>query len=1242
MRRRGCTGQSFLWNVDEPTMNGRNVQGKPDRTRRGRPWGRWLAGVGIAVLMVYLAPRLLLWGPVLNGLVARFGDLEPLRVEVGGARGGWLAGLQFEEVRVYDGENRLLCSVANVITGKGMLGWAMDQQDLGTLRFVHPEVVVAVGKGTTNLEDALHPVWARWSLAAAQADVPAATGTIEIEQARVLVVDANSQPSSRQWLLDLETVRFGLPDADSPWGDLDGQARLWELQSDASGWASMQPTGSAGTVAFRIDPIEDGRVVLRAKLVQVPLGIYSSVHRRLPDLPLDGLEGSLSATVAGWYRSVDAWRIALTNVQAAGLRCDAVSVLGPGGLESDLITLAVDVGAKDGGLVVHDGRVVCEFLDAEIVGRAPWPLVPFGPSATIPGDLRLQAAGSIDLPRFVQSAPGIIPLRQGLEMEAGKVTYRVDIRPDAAGRSSVELACSLPELKGRFGGQSLQWKDPLSLQLKVEAEPGGDYAAQVNAQTDFANLTAGGTQRSGAAHGTIDLDRLYDRISRWVELPVQTLSGTVKLDGTWKTPAERRIQAAIDLETTPLRISTAAGNTIEEPAWTGQVEAVCEVDAEGVRRIEQARLDLVAAEERWALELAEPLVIRGSETVGARAAFLLDVHTDLERCHRRGAVWMSSPPILAARGRLALAASGQIGLEGASVRSANWNCENLYLAGEQFQFQEPHVIGKFNGRVDSDDFSQLIVELLQVQSSSFSVVAQDSAEQDGARSGRGRFRVDLGRLATSAALGDPARCIGLVDGNVAWRIGPAACAFSVQLDGKQIAIATSQGRPENTQMWTEPSVQVQASGAYEFDAGAARLDRLSFVLPWGQLDGTLHWGPIRNAPDGMETKFSGQVSYDAERLAGKLAPMTGNLLRLTGTHTSPVEIRWKQGGGAAMAGLSVDQLTVGWRSANLAGVQVGEAEVPVRVQEGVLTAASEIPISGGAARFDITSDLKADSPTIVQQPQTVLENVQITDEMSASWLKYVAPLVAEATRVDGRLSLRLDEAVLVPGTPQAHRLRGVLTIHKASVGPGPLANQFILLSRQLDALRKQQLAQAIAPQQQVWVDLPEQNIRFAMSDGRVTHDNLNVRIGDVTLRTTGTVALDGSLAMRAFVPIPDNWVDKSPWLAGLRGQTLEFPVSGTLWQPGIDARLLADLGQQTIRSAAAGALQQGLQRGLGKLLGEEGILPLPGAAPQDGTAPGVQRTNPLKELGEQLLRTPSLFPSILPGGQNPTGGGTGN
>src|SRR5262249_59140922 len=122
--------------------------------------------------------------------------------------------------------------------------------------------------------------------------------------------------------------------------------------------------------------------------------------------------------------------------------------------------------------------------------------------------------------------------------------------------------------------------------------------------------------------------------------------------------------------------------------------------------------------------------------------------------------------------------------------------------------------------------------------------------------------------------------------------------------------------------------------------------------------------------------------------------------------------------------------------ARLAGgiVQVGPLDVPLA--EGRLTTAPRILLNNRV-------------PAVVFDRGPLLTDVRISPEMCSLWLKFVAPLVAEATRAQGKFSLSLQGADVPLSAPLASDLAGTLAIQSAQIGPGPLAQQYLGLARQL-------------------------------------------------------------------------------------------------------------------------------------------------------------------------------------------------
>ena len=104
--------------------------------------------------------------------------------------------------------------------------------------------------------------------------------------------------------------------------------------------------------------------------------------------------------------------------------------------------------------------------------------------------------------------------------------------------------------------------------------------------------------------------------------------------------------------------------------------------------------------------------------------------------------------------------------------------------------------------------------------------------------------------------------------------------------------------------------------------------------------------------------------------------------------------------------------------------------------------------------------------------------------------------------------------------------------------------------------------------------------------GRVEHQNFEIEVGDVVVRTSGSVGLDQTLDLVAEIPIREKWVQRDQVLRGLAGQTLKVPIRGTVQNPKLDAKAIAQLSKQMLQGAAGGLLNDAIDRGLQKGLEE--------------------------------------------------------
>jgi hypothetical protein len=150
-------------------------------------------------------------------------------------------------------------------------------------------------------------------------------------------------------------------------------------------------------------------------------------------------------------------------------------------------------------------------------------------------------------------------------------------------------------------------------------------------------------------------------------------------------------------------------------------------------------------------------------------------------------------------------------------------------------------------------------------------------------------------------------------------------------------------------------------------------------------------------------------------------------------------------------------------------------------------------------------------------------------------------------------------------------MAGTLAVHQVRVRPGPSGLQITSFVDQIKSLITRK-PPAGAPQDRIWVQMPEQAIPIKLAGGRAYHQNVTFQIGEFTVLSTGSVGFaDESVDLVLQIPIQDDWT-KDKLLAGLKGKSLKVPVRGSLTQFQLDSRILTELASQIGGTALEGAI----------------------------------------------------------------------
>lgn len=207
------------------------------------------------------------------------------------------------------------------------------------------------------------------------------------------------------------------------------------------------------------------------------------------------------------------------------------------------------------------------------------------------------------------------------------------------------------------------------------------------------------------------------------------------------------------------------------------------------------------------------------------------------------------------------------------------------------------------------------------------------------------------------------------------------------------------------------------------------------------------------------------------------------------------------------------------------------------------------PIDMGG--FDVTVHVqKADERReLMIEPTMLFDHQELTEEMCSRGLHLAAPILAEATRVQGQFSLRLDDFRVPLDTADEAQISGAnvsgqLDLHRVELGVrNPLLAKLVrLISRLLDV-----------PVPSTVRIADESAITFELIQGRFHNAGLAFGLPtvseDLVFRTSGSVGLDESLDLLVEVPLLGEVLGDGPIASQLAGRKLQVQVRGTIEEP---------------------------------------------------------------------------------------------
>lgn len=304
---------------------------------------------------------------------------------------------------------------------------------------------------------------------------------------------------------------------------------------------------------------------------------------------------------------------------------------------------------------------------------------------------------------------------------------------------------------------------------------------------------------------------------------------------------------------------------------------------------------------------------------------------------------------------------------------------------------------------------------------------------------------------------------------------------------------------------------------------------------------------------------------------------------------SPVSVRpegpggkMAGGPGAWLQGFSLET-TVGWQAADLFGLPVEAGSLPVRLLDGQLAFGPfDLGVSGGRVRGTPWLRLTASPAELVIPPGRLAERIDLSQGMASRLLAWIEPLLGNATRTTGRMSIDVAGGRLPLDDPFGGEAAGQVVFEELEVTPGAGVQPLVAIVSRLQGLLDPRFG---IGEKLVLMRVRPEPVRLQLSGRRIWHEGLVMDMGQMMARTRGSVASDGTLAMEMELAFRGDIAGQTPVVATLLRTPITIPVRGTIERPQFDAASIDRIFQRIAENTAQAVIGEGLNRGLEALFG---------------------------------------------------------
>ncbi len=1107
-----------------------------------RTWPRrLLVLVGLLLVLAWAAPIIAGYTPLVGWACRHAERYIDGSIQVGGASLGWFSPIVLCDVTVRDRDSRIVAQIPRVEGDRSLLMLLVNRSDLGSFRLEKAKIDWVFRGKQSNLET----LWAKFPNESVSAKQNARATTLprvdfDIVDATLRIDDADTK---QHWQIRTLSVIARLFRDDARTIQLNVQGTLHDGQEPGS-----------LKVDVNLHNVTEANIKVNAKgkFASLPLPLANLIARRYQP----GLE--LAGSLQGKFTLIVEMKDGKPHIEAAGeLVGNKVGVRSP--LLAD--HLRIDHIIAPGTIRYEDGKLSAERFEVRS---------DFG-KATLHGTIDLnrdllaafehpgfELALDVNLATIADRLPKTLHLHSDLRMTAGNL--RVNCNSVAKDGALVwQGKLHTTDVRGMKRQQMIAWSDPITLEFQVrDLHKGVPLIDHLKCTSRFLNMQASSVPERFTLTAEADLGQLAEPLGQFIDLTKVKLAGRANAAINVRHVENDRFEMQGVAQLRQINLAWLPNRPWQEASLSAVFDARGQIDKSGRQRIETGGLAINLGADLVVVKLTEPIV---DLAAGPWGAAVVRVNGDLARWQQRARGFTTLFDDWQVAGAANL--QTQVRASSAAIECADVVIEasNFVCIGSGLWIYEPTVnlqtAIRHNLKTADLEFLRAKLNCPTVRVDSERLALQTKAV---ALRGSARVSGDVARVRqwTQDPKAKPGESM----------TGAFAGKFDLDTaDGRigadfDLAIRDLVYGPQANATWREPELKFVGRGVYDLPEDVIQVEKLTVSAAMLGADAK---GKVANVLSTRDLEIAGMLTYDLANLEPRLRAILGKDVKISGKDTRPFVLTGPlhptDNSGLRFTALK-GNVGLHWKSLKTYGCDIGAAELKAIAQQGWLQFYPiETTLNGGKMRLQPNIRIDPDPTEVVLLAGPVIEKAQITPAMCAGALGYAMPALANVAEAEGAISLTLESGRIPLAAPTTSEVKGTFVLHTAKIGPSAIVRELSGLFR-------------IPPPTSL---MKECRVPFHMVQGKVHHRDLELVFPDFTLKSSGSVGLDGSLALIVETSIPNRLADAARFTPAQKQQLVRIPVGGTIERPRLDPRALESLTAILGRSVLENQLNKLLQ-----------------------------------------------------------------